>query len=200
MLLALSVPDDAVMHVGIDAYLTHLTLIEILTVLVAQRLGDAAVQRLHGVRAALQQHGVDMRTRQCRAGTTPRRQPHEFPPRQRNRVNDKHILLEGGLVIDGSGGPAWPGDVLLVGDRIARLGEGLRERLPHGLTLEELDVIDCRGFAIAPGFIDAHTHDDAIVLRDPACLPKLSQGITTSSPATAAFRWRRSSPSARSRR
>jgi len=62
LLLALSVPDDAVMHVGIDAYLTHLTLIEILTVLVAQRLGDAAVQRLHGVRAAFARHGIDTRT------------------------------------------------------------------------------------------------------------------------------------------
>ena len=89
------------------------------------------------------------------------------------------ILLEAGLVIDGSGGPSWPGDVLLIGDRIARLGAGLRERLPDGLTIADLDVIDCRGHAIAPGFIDAHTHDDAIVLRDPACLPKLSQGITT---------------------
>lgn len=62
MLLALSVPDDAVMHVGIDAYLTHLTVIEILTVLVAQRRGDPAVQRLQAVRAALQRHGVDIRT------------------------------------------------------------------------------------------------------------------------------------------
>lgn len=88
-------------------------------------------------------------------------------------------LLEAGLVIDGSGGPSWPGDVLIVGDRIARLGEGLRERLPDGLVIDDLDVVDCRGFAVAPGFIDAHTHDDAIVLRDPACLPKLSQGITT---------------------
>ncbi|MCR5867272.1 MULTISPECIES: MurR/RpiR family transcriptional regulator [Aquincola] len=61
-LLALSVPDDAVMHVGIDAYLTHLTLIEILTVLVAQRVGEPAVQRLRGVREALQRHGVDLRT------------------------------------------------------------------------------------------------------------------------------------------
>ena len=61
MLLGVSVPDDAVMHVGIDAYLTHLTVIEILTVLVAQRLGDAAVQRLHGVRAAFARHGIDTR-------------------------------------------------------------------------------------------------------------------------------------------
>ncbi|MBL8349670.1 MAG: MurR/RpiR family transcriptional regulator [Burkholderiaceae bacterium] len=62
MLLGLSVPDDAVMHVGIDAYLTHLTVIEILTVLVAQRRGDPAVQRLRSVRNALQRHGIDVRT------------------------------------------------------------------------------------------------------------------------------------------
>ena len=62
LLLGLTVPDDAVMHVGIDAYLTHLTLIEILTVLVAQRVGEPAVQRLRGVRQALQRHGIDVRT------------------------------------------------------------------------------------------------------------------------------------------
>jgi RpiR family carbohydrate utilization transcriptional regulator len=61
VLLALSVPDDAVMHVGIDVYMTHLTALEILTVLVAQRCGDPAVQRLRGVRAALHEHGVDVR-------------------------------------------------------------------------------------------------------------------------------------------
>jgi RpiR family carbohydrate utilization transcriptional regulator len=61
VLLALSVPDDAVMHVGIDVYMTHLTALEILTVLVAQRCGEPAVQRLRGVRAALQEHGVDVR-------------------------------------------------------------------------------------------------------------------------------------------
>ncbi|MFT3719178.1 MurR/RpiR family transcriptional regulator [Pseudorhodoferax sp.] len=61
-LLGLTVPDDAVMHVGIDAYLVHLTLIEILTVLVAQRVGEPAVRRLRGVREALQRHGIDVQT------------------------------------------------------------------------------------------------------------------------------------------
>jgi DNA-binding MurR/RpiR family transcriptional regulator len=61
-LLGLSVPDDAVMHVGIDAYLTHLTAIEILTVLVAQRRGEPAVQRLQRAREAFQRHGIDAST------------------------------------------------------------------------------------------------------------------------------------------
>jgi N-acyl-D-amino-acid deacylase len=92
---------------------------------------------------------------------------------------ERPILLERGLVVDGSGGPSFPGDVLLVDDRIERVGEGLRSRLPEGIDAADLDVVDCTGLAIAPGFIDAHTHDDAIVLRDPGYLAKLSQGITT---------------------
>ena len=88
-------------------------------------------------------------------------------------------LFEGGLVVDGSGGPSWPGDVLVVGDRIARIGAGLRERPPDDVAMERVHVVDCRGLVIAPGFIDAHTHDDAFVLHDPACLAKISQGITT---------------------
>lgn len=59
ILIGLNAPDDAVMHVGLDAYLTHLTVIEILTVLVAQRMGAPAVHRLQVVRTALQQHGID---------------------------------------------------------------------------------------------------------------------------------------------
>lgn len=59
-LLAVNVPEDAVMRVGIDAYLAHLTVIEILSVLVAQRLGEPALQRLRGVSAALQRHGIDV--------------------------------------------------------------------------------------------------------------------------------------------
>jgi N-acyl-D-amino-acid deacylase len=40
-------------------------------------------------------------------------------------------------------------------------------------------VVDANGLALAPGFIDVHTHDDIAVIRKPAMLPKLSQGVTT---------------------
>jgi N-acyl-D-amino-acid deacylase len=89
------------------------------------------------------------------------------------------ILLEGGLVVDGSADPAWTGDVLLRGDRIERIGVGLRQRLPDGLSLSDIETVDCRNCVIAPGFIDAHTHDDAIVLADPQHRAKVSQGVTT---------------------
>jgi N-acyl-D-amino-acid deacylase len=82
-------------------------------------------------------------------------------------------LLRGGLIVDGSGAtPSWKGDVLLRGDRIEAIGEGLP-------VPADARCLDCSGKVIAPGFIDVHTHDDALVLEQPDCLPKISQGITT---------------------
>ncbi|HEU5295971.1 MAG TPA: amidohydrolase family protein, partial [Burkholderiaceae bacterium] len=88
-------------------------------------------------------------------------------------------LLEHGLVVDGSGEPARADDVLLRGDRIVAVGPNLRTQLPSGLSLSEVEAVDCRGLVVAPGFIDAHTHDDAVLLDAPEMTPKLTQGITT---------------------
>jgi DNA-binding MurR/RpiR family transcriptional regulator len=60
VLLGIEVAPDPVMPVGPEAYLAHLTVIEILTVLVAQRLGEKAARRLTGIQHTLATRGVDM--------------------------------------------------------------------------------------------------------------------------------------------
>jgi len=60
ILLAIDVAPDPVMPVGPESYLAHLTVIEILTVLIAQRLGDKAAQRLAHIQHMLATRGVDM--------------------------------------------------------------------------------------------------------------------------------------------
>ncbi|GHU03829.1 transcriptional regulator, rpir family protein [Betaproteobacteria bacterium] len=60
IVLGVSVPEDAVtLRVGTEAYIAHLLTIEILTVLVGQRLGPKAVERLRQFRSVLAEHGID---------------------------------------------------------------------------------------------------------------------------------------------
>lgn len=82
-----------------------------------------------------------------------------------------NVVLRNGLVFDGTGNPAVVADVAIAGDRIAAVGE-----IPGGLAEREIDV---SGFAVTPGFIDAHSHSDAYLLIEPEAPSKLSQGITT---------------------
>jgi RpiR family transcriptional regulator, carbohydrate utilization regulator len=60
IVLGIELAPDPVMPVGPEAYLAHLTVIEILTVLVAPRLGDRAVNRLSNIHHTLETRGVDM--------------------------------------------------------------------------------------------------------------------------------------------
>ncbi|MDR3739567.1 MAG: D-aminoacylase [Terracidiphilus sp.] len=80
-------------------------------------------------------------------------------------------LIRNAAVFDGSGEEAEVLDVALKDGRILALGTSL----PYSAE----STTDARGLALAPGFIDVHTHDDTVVLRKPEMLPKLSQGVTT---------------------
>jgi N-acyl-D-amino-acid deacylase len=81
------------------------------------------------------------------------------------------LVLKGGLVIDGSGQPAFAADIAVRGDTITAVGD-----LTHAAADR---VIDVTGLVVAPGFIDVHTHDDLICITQPDMTPKISQGVTT---------------------
>jgi N-acyl-D-amino-acid deacylase len=75
------------------------------------------------------------------------------------------------MVVDGSGAAPELLDVALQDGCIQAIGPILQVRA--------LRVVDAEGLALAPGFIDVHTHDDTSVIRTPGMLAKLSQGVTT---------------------
>ena len=84
-------------------------------------------------------------------------------------------ILKGGKIYDGSGREAFLGDVLFDGDRIIRIGADIRPS-------ESDDVIDISGLSVAPGFFDAHSHNDWFAIKkEPAKYfePFIRQGITS---------------------
>jgi len=79
------------------------------------------------------------------------------------------IVIRGGTVFDGSGAPGRAADVAIADGVIREIGPKLRGK-------RELDASGC---AVAPGFIDIHTHYDAQVFWDPALRPSSFHGVTT---------------------
>jgi N-acyl-D-amino-acid deacylase len=80
------------------------------------------------------------------------------------------LIIKNGRIVDGSGLPAYLGDIAVSDGRICKIGK-VEEEAKH--------TVDAAGKVIAPGFIDPHTHFDAQLLWDGACKPALEHGVTT---------------------
>ncbi len=80
------------------------------------------------------------------------------------------LLIRNGRIVDGSGMPAYRGDVAVKDGTIAEIGK---------LSGSAARVVDAHGAVVAPGFIDNHCHYDAQVTWDPLCSYSCDHGATT---------------------
>src|SRR3954463_7685521 len=86
-------------------------------------------------------------------------------------MREYDLVIRNATVIDGTRAPRYDADIFVSGGRIAAIG-----RL-EGAPADAQG--DASGRIAAPGFIDAHTHDDRLMLSSPEMAPKVSQGVTT---------------------
>src|SRR5258708_35730225 len=80
------------------------------------------------------------------------------------------LLIRNATVIDGTRAPRFAADIGVSSGRISRIGK-LKEK-------DEIEIDAC-GKIVAPGFIDAHTHDDRLMLSAPDMAPQVRHGVTT---------------------
>ena len=80
------------------------------------------------------------------------------------------LLIRNGRIVDGSGMPAFRGDVAVMDGKITEIGK---------LSGPAKRTIDAEGRVVAPGFIDNHCHYDAQVTWDPLCSYSCDHGATT---------------------
>ena len=81
------------------------------------------------------------------------------------------IKIINAKIIDGTGSPAFDGEVGIVGDKITKIGD---------LSNEEANtVIDAKGNVVSPGFIDMHTHSYMSLVYDRKASSRIYSGVTT---------------------
>ena len=83
-------------------------------------------------------------------------------------------LYKSGTIVDGSGNKPYVGDVLVENEKIIKVGSNLTDEADR--------IVDCTGLTVAPGFIDAHSHNDFFCDYDNAEVyfkSFIQQGITT---------------------
>jgi N-acyl-D-amino-acid deacylase len=87
------------------------------------------------------------------------------------RARMAKYVLRGATVYDGTGAAPLVADVALDGDRITAVG--------RQLNVAGAEEIDLRGLALAPGFVDIHSHTDLVLFVNPKAESKIRQGVTT---------------------
>ncbi|MFN7159083.1 MAG: amidohydrolase family protein, partial [Erythrobacter cryptus] len=80
------------------------------------------------------------------------------------------LIIRGGTIVDGTGAPAFTGDVAIRDGLIAAVGA------VSGSAREE---IDATGKIVTPGFVDIHTHYDGQATWDQEMAPSSWHGVTT---------------------
>lgn len=81
------------------------------------------------------------------------------------------IVIKNGLIIDGTASKPYKSDLLLERNRISKIG-----KIDF---IEDARIIDAKGCAVCPGFIDTHSHSDLMILVNPYNEIKIRQGVTT---------------------
>jgi N-acyl-D-aspartate/D-glutamate deacylase len=81
--------------------------------------------------------------------------------------------IVGATIVDGTGGPSYPGDVGVRDGRIVTI-------VPAGTLAEPArHELDATGLVLCPGFVDLHTHYDAQLFWDPLATPSNVHGVTS---------------------
>lgn len=84
------------------------------------------------------------------------------------------LVVRDGKLVDGSGAPARPADVVVDGGVVMAV-----EPAGTASTADARRVVDAEGRLVTPGFVDIHTHYDAQVTWDPWVTPSSWHGVTT---------------------
>ena len=84
------------------------------------------------------------------------------------------VLIQNGLIVDGSGAAAYKGDLAISSGKISQIASAGTLQ-----PTENTEVIDATGYIVTPGFVDAHTHFDGQASWDEVLSPSSDHGITT---------------------
>ncbi|MGE0383217.1 MAG: amidohydrolase family protein [Gammaproteobacteria bacterium] len=85
------------------------------------------------------------------------------------------LIIRGARIVDGTGAPAFMGDVAVAGGRIVEVTRSGRDAPPAAARR----VVDAGGRLLTPGFVDIHTHYDGQVCWDKQVTPSAWHGVTT---------------------